>query len=311
MERRAHDEGPRDQRREVPPPVEAYAQPARYGDGNDDRAMQPPIGLRVRWGGVTSGWVIALGTILLLTALGLAIGISAIGDPRTADRDTASGLGIGAGLWGAVTLLIAYFLGGLMATRVTDRPDRGGALMHGALVWTLTSVFLVWLLGQGISLGLSSLFGALSGLTHTATTVVTATATKGGDLAQSLGLTDPAQVMNRLDNPETASLFASTVGVSTEEARATLAQFRGRIDAVRDNPERVATEVRSFLAQYKERAEQQALRAAAAVQEGATVGSWVTFGVLALTLVASMLGALAGVPSLLTWRARWAHTGAA
>ena len=63
-------------------------------DGNDDRAMQPPIGLRVRRGGVTSGWVIALGTILL-TALGLAIGISAIGDPRTADRDTASGWGRG------------------------------------------------------------------------------------------------------------------------------------------------------------------------------------------------------------------------
>jgi hypothetical protein len=207
--------------------------------------------------------------------------------------------------------LIAYFLGGLMATRVTDRPDRGGALMHGALVWTLTSVFLIWLLGQGISLGLSSLFGALSGLTHTVTTAVTSTVTKGEDLAQSLGLTDPTQVINRLDNPETASLFASAVGMSAEEARATLAQFRSRIEAVRDNPEGVATEVRTFLAQYKERAEQQALRAAAAAQQGATVASWVTFGVLALTLVASILGALAGVPSLQNWRARWAHTGAA
>ena len=29
---------------------------------------------------------------------------------------------------------------------------------------------LVWLLGQGVSLGLSGLFGALSGLTRTATT---------------------------------------------------------------------------------------------------------------------------------------------
>jgi hypothetical protein len=40
------------------------------------------------------------------------------------------------------------------------------------------------------------------------------------------------------------------------------------------------------------------LRAAAVVQQGATVGSWVTCGVLAWTLVASILGALAGVPSL-------------
>ena len=56
--------------------------------------MLPPIGLRVRWGGVTSGWVIALGTILVLTALGLAIGIAAIGDPgpRTGTRPVAWGL---------------------------------------------------------------------------------------------------------------------------------------------------------------------------------------------------------------------------
>jgi hypothetical protein len=253
----------------------------------------------------------ALGTLLLLTALGLAIGITAFGDPRTADSNTASGLGMGAGLWGAVTLLIASFLGGLVSTRVTDRPDHGGAVLHGALVWTLTSLLLVWLLGQGISLGLSGLFSALSGLTRTAATAVTTTATQGGDLAHSLGLTDATQVMTRLDNPETASLFASATGMAPEEARATLAQFRSRIEAVRDNPERVATEVRDFLAQYKERAAQQALRTAAAVQKGASVGAWVTFGVLTLTLIASILGALAGVPSLHTWRARWAQIGAA
>jgi hypothetical protein len=273
--------------------------------------VTPPIGVRVRWGGVTSGWIMALGTLLLLTTLGLAIGITAIGDPRTADSATASGLGMGAGLWGAVTLLIALFLGGLVSTRVTDRPDRGGAVLHGALVWTLTSLMLVWLLGQGVSLGLSGLFGALSGLTRTAATAVTTTATQGGDLAHSLGLTDPTQVMNRLDNPETASLFASATGMAPEEARATLAQFRGRIEAIRDNPERVAAEVRDFLAQYKDRVAQQALRTAAAVQKGASVGAWVTFGVLTLTLIAAIVGALAGVPSLHTWRARWAQSGAA
>ena len=147
------------------------------------------------------------------------------GDPRTADSDTASGLGLGAGLWGAITLLIASFLGGLVSTRVTDRPDRGGAVLHGALVWTLTSLMLVWLLSQGVSLGLSGLFGALSGLMRTATTAVTTAAAQGGDLAQSLGLTDPTQVMNRLDNPETATLLASATGMAPEEARATLRSF--------------------------------------------------------------------------------------
>ena len=278
--------------------------------GEADRGT-PPIGVRVRWSGVTSGWVMALGTLLLLTTLGLAIGITALGDPRTADSDTASGLGLGAGLWGAITLLIASFLGGLVSTRVTDRPDRGG----GCPPWcTRVDAHLAHAgvaAESGVSLGLSGLFGALSGLTRTATTAVTTAATQGGDLAQSLGLTDPTQVMNRLDNPETATLLASATGMAPEEARATLAQLRSRIEATRDQPERVATEVRDFLAQYKERAAQQALRTAAVVQKGASVGAWVTFGVLTLMLLASIVGALAGVPSLHTWRTRWAHSGAA
>jgi hypothetical protein len=256
-----------------------------------------------------SGVVMALGIVLLLTALGLAIGLTAVGDPRAATAGTATGLGIGTGLWAALTFLVAYFLGGLVSTMVTDRPDRGGALVHGAMVWTLVSGCLLWLLGQGISLGASGLLGALSGLTRTTATAVSATVAGGGDLAHQLGLTDSTRIIEWLDEPQTVSLFASVTGMPITEARTALAQFRTKVEAVRDNPEQVAAEVRSFLAQYKERAQQQALKAAAAVQEGATVGSWVTFVVLALTLAMAILGALAGIPSLRTWRTRWTHAG--
>jgi len=303
VRRELREEGPPLERREpTARSVEAFETPT---------AAVPPMGPRVRWGGVTSGFIIALGTILLLTALGLAIGITAVGDPRAATHNTVTGLGIGAGIWAALTLLIAYFLGGLVSTTVTDRPDRAGALIHGALVWTLASVFLLWLLGQGISLGLSGLFGALGGLTRTAATVATGAVAGGGDLAQRLGFTDPSRVMDRLEDPQTVSVFAAATGMSTEEARTALVQFRDRVAAVRENPDQVAAEARTFLAQYADRAQQQALKAAAAVQEGATVSSWVTFGVLVLTLVVAILGAMAGIPSLRTWRMRWTHTGAA
>jgi len=297
-----------DQRREVIPPVASQERPA-LAVGVYETAPEggPPVGPRLRWSGVMSGVILALGIVLLLTALGLAIGITAVGDPRAATSGTATGLGIGAGFWAALTLLVAYFLGGLVSTMVTDRPDRGGALVHGALVWTLASGFLLWLLGQGISLGASGLLGALSGLTHTATSAVSATVAGGGDLTHQLGLTDSTRIIDRLDDPQTVSLFASVTGMSTTEARTALGQFRSKVEAVRDNPDRVAAEVRTFLAQYKERAQQQAMKAAAAVQEGATVGSWVTFIVLALTLGVAILGALAGIPSLRTWRARWTH----
>ena len=70
--------------------------PGQWGGRPHDAAYRSPRPL----GGVTSGWIIALGTLLLLTTLGLAIGITALGDPRTADSATASGLGMGASLWG-------------------------------------------------------------------------------------------------------------------------------------------------------------------------------------------------------------------
>ena len=277
----------------------------------DERTnILPPQGPRVRWAGVMSGFFVAIGVLMLMGALGLAIGVTALGDPRAATGDTASGLGSGAGVWAFISMLVALFLGGMVSTKVTDRPDRPGALIHGVLVWVLLSLFTVWMIASGVSLGLSGLFGALSELTRGATTAVAA---GGGDLVQTLGLNDPNQVMNKLDDPATASTLAAATGMSTEEARAALGDLRARVQAVRDDPARVAAEVREFLAQYAERAKQQALVAAAKAQRGAKIGSWVTFGAMVVGVGVSIAGAMGGVPSFRRWRRRVGeveHTGA-
>jgi hypothetical protein len=266
----------------------------------DERTnILPPQGPRVRWAGVMSGFFVAVGVLMIMGALGLAIGVTALGDPRAATGETASGLGIGAGVWAFITMLVALFLGGMVSTKVTDRPDRPGAIIHGALVWVLVSLFTVWMIASGISLGLSGLFGALSGLAQGATTAVAA---GGGDLVQTLGLNDPNRVMEKLDDPATASTLAAATGMSTEEARAALGNLRARVQAVRDDPARVAAEVRDFLAQYTERAKQQALVAAAKAQRGAKIGSWITFGVMVIGLGVSIAGAMGGVPSFRRWR---------
>lgn len=264
--------------------------------------LVPPLGPRVRWGGVMSGFFVAIGTLLLLTALGIAVGITALGDPRAATSETAQGLGIGAGIWTFITLLVAYFLGGMVSTQVTDRPDRTGAVIHGALVWVLFMLLLLWLMASGISLGMTGLFGAVRTFTQGATAVGMGAAGVGGDLTQRLGLDDPNQVLTKLDDPRTASTLAAATGMSAEEAKAALSDLRSRVEAVRDDPARVTAEVRNFLSQYAERAKQQAMQAAAKAQKGAAIGSWVTFGVMVVTLVVAIAGAMSGVPSLQRWR---------
>ena len=99
-----------------------------------DRTMggvQALPGARVSWGGVWSGLLIALGALLLLTMLGLAVGISAIdvGPGQSPGR----GLGVGAAVWSGLSLLISLFLGGLVAARMGLIAERGSAVVQGAL----------------------------------------------------------------------------------------------------------------------------------------------------------------------------------
>jgi len=187
------------------------------------------VGPRVRWSGVMSGFFVAVGALLLMVALGLAIGITALGNLRAATGETAEGLGIGTGIWAFITLLVALFFGGMVSTQVTDRPDRPGAVIHGVLVWVLFLLFTLWLMVSGISLGLSGVFGAMNTLVRGATPVVGLGAgAADSDLAQRLGLDDPNQLLARLDDPRTASALATATGMSTEEARATLSDLRAR-----------------------------------------------------------------------------------
>jgi hypothetical protein len=261
------------------------------------------VGPRVRWSGVMSGFFVAIGALLLMVALGLAIGITVLGDPRAATGETAEGLGIGAGIWAFITLLVALFFGGMVSTQVTDRPDRPGAVIHAVLVWVLFLLFIFWLMVSGISLGLSGVFGAMNTLVRGATAAVGIGAgAADSDLAQRLGLDDPNQLLARLDDPRTASALATATGMSAEEARASLSDLRARIEPVKDDPARVAAEVRTFLAQYSDRVKQRALETAATAQRGASVSAWVTFGVMVVTLAVAIAGAISGVPSLQRWR---------
>ena len=99
-----------------------------------------------------------------------------------------TGLGIGAGIWAALTLLIAYFLVCLVSTTVTDRPDRAGR--SSMALWSGPGLRVPALVARpGDQLGLSGLFGAL-GLTRTVATVATGQSLRG-DLVTTAGVHGP------------------------------------------------------------------------------------------------------------------------
>jgi hypothetical protein len=113
-------------------------------------------GMRVSWGGVFGGVLVALGFLLLMTALGVAVGITAA---QPGETDTGT-LGAGAGIWAAVSLLVALFVGGWVSTRIGAIFDGTTGFFEGALVWVVSVLLMLCM----ASTGLGMLFGGASEL---------------------------------------------------------------------------------------------------------------------------------------------------
>lgn len=100
----------------------------------------------VRWGPVLAGLFAALATLIALSVLGLAIGLSTynVGDPL-------GNFGLGAGIWGAITALIAFLVGGVVAGRTAAFRGTNSGILNGAMVWFVAIPLLIYLLGGGLS----------------------------------------------------------------------------------------------------------------------------------------------------------------
>jgi hypothetical protein len=130
------------------------------------RIDTPPVtfeGMRVSWGGVWAGVLVVLGTLLLLSTLGVAVGFSV--DARNVDPDK---MGTGVAIWSRASLLIALFLGGMGAARMSMVWDRFTGLAQGVLVWVVSLVIVLFLSanGVGLMLGAGLVYGATQGVVH-------------------------------------------------------------------------------------------------------------------------------------------------
>lgn len=99
------------------------------------------------WGAVLAGAVVALSVHLLVTLFGVGLGLQVI-DPVT-DAEPAKGFGMGVGIAWAVGALVALWVGGWVAGRLTPEPSRGLGGLHGALVWSVATVVAAFMLAGG------------------------------------------------------------------------------------------------------------------------------------------------------------------
>lgn len=245
-------------------------------------------GMKVSWGGVFAGVLVAMGVSMLLASLGIAVGISAV-EPGETDAGT---IGIGAAVWGGLQLLIALFIGGLVATRVGAIIDRTTGFFEGMLVWVVSLILMAYLAGSGIASVASGAFSLLGGATQTFSAVVQG---QGGsaniDVSGSV-----EQMAEQLRGPELVNRVASITGLSVNEVRNTLNETAARVEANRDDPTQAAEEARRGIATLFDRARTSGALAAQAaeIQPEAASTAWLTFAALLLSLAAAVAGAMLG-----------------
>ncbi|MGG6295503.1 hypothetical protein ACQ4M4_14010 [Leptolyngbya sp. AN02str] len=103
---------------------------------------------RVRWGPIFAGLVISLSTQLVLSALGVAIGLTTFAGSAQAN---AGEVGSAVGIWSIISLLISLFVGGWVTARACGPMNRNTALLNGAILWATTLAISAWLLSSGVS----------------------------------------------------------------------------------------------------------------------------------------------------------------
>jgi hypothetical protein len=98
---------------------------------------------RIRWGPILAGTFAALTALAVLSVLGAAIGLSSY-DPGDNPRSFA----IGATIWGIITMILSFLLGGWIAARSSAVRGRDNGLLNGAMVAGFGIPLMLFLLGS-------------------------------------------------------------------------------------------------------------------------------------------------------------------
>lgn len=258
---------------------------------------------RVSWGAVLAGVVTALVTQLILNMLGLGIGVATI-DPGTSDNPAASTFSIAAAIWWVVSGIIASFVGGYMAGRLSGRPKESTAGWHGLTAWALTTLIIFYLLTSAVGTVLGGVYNTVSSAAGGLGRTVGATAqTAAQTMAPSIaGITDPfGSIENQvrsasggndpaaLRDAAVAAMRAAVTGdqAQAQDARERAAQALARAQNI--PVEEARTRVGQYEQQYRQAADQAKQKATQAADTASKVVSrGALFGSIAL-----LLGALA------------------
>jgi hypothetical protein len=257
---------------------------------------------RVSWGAIFAGVVVALVVQVLLTMLGVGLGVASL-DPGTADNPGTATFSIVAGIWYVISGIVAAFVGGYIAARMSGKTVPTTGALHGLTAWAFTTLVVIWLMSTAVG---SIVSGAFTGV---ANAVGGLGQTVAETAAPIVADTDPIAAIERqvratgndpeaLNQSAVNAVRALVTGdeAEVEEARQQAVQA---LAEARDIPVPEAEQqVDQMVARYQQtvdRVQQATAEAADAAASVVATGALVAFVALVLGAIAGWLGGRSGV----------------
>lgn len=253
---------------------------------------------RVSWAGALAGAAIALVAQLILNMIGVGVGAATV-DPTGGGGPAAETFSMSAAIWWTVSGIIAAFLGGYAAGRLSGQPDRTTASWNGLVSWAASTLVIVYLLATAIGGLLGGTMSALGSFGRTAFEAA-------GPMLGSDPFSAIEQQMREQMGPggaqaaRDAAIAAVRAALTGDEAEAQ--QARERAAQAMANAQGVSVEearqqlgeLESRYRQIAQQAQQQAGQAAETASAAASMGG--IFGAVALLLgaIAAWFGGRAG-----------------
>jgi hypothetical protein len=257
---------------------------------------------KVSWGAISAGVVVALVTQVLLTMLGAGIGIATL-DPGTGDNPAASSFSIAAGIWYTLSGIVAAFVGGYVAARMSGKTLPTTGAFHGLTTWALTTLLVLYFLtstvGTIVGGAFSGIASAVGGLSETVAQTAAPIVAEANPLeaieaqVRATG-TDPEALNNAAISAMRALVMGNEADANAARQNAARALATARNIPLEQATQQV-TQMEQQYSQAVERAQQHATEAADTAASVVSTGALLAFVSLVLGAIAAWFGGRSGV----------------
>jgi hypothetical protein len=256
-------------------------------------ALRRPLFPAIRWGAVLAGVAVGVSTQLVLTLLGIASGLSAT---SVAAGETP---GIGPLVWAGVSMLVAAFVGGYVAARMTGLKRKVDGILHGVVAWAVTTLLFATLASSAGGAMLSGVFTAVN------PAGMVAGSTAGGGNASGLA----AMLKSRVGANASPTTLQSLEQLIQSGRRDEAIRFMSTSMGVDRTRATTIVDQALIVSGSPERASPQAREAADRALGAASTAAWTVFLAVALSLALGIAGGALG--ALAARRTTWTERGGA